>query len=327
MRVFEFIGRNRNKASRTRVGCRGIIVRGGKILLSNEVNVKRMETPGGGMDEGETFEQCCVREVEEETGCIVKPGRYIATVREFLDDMLYINHYFECELIREDGKTGYTESEIRNGMRPEWMPLDEVYDRFSRYEDYRDTDMDTRNLFLREFSAIDEYLYGKKREYSEIDLYGRFDHKTEFEYLRQTARGAVLRGDEILMSHERETDQWLFPGGGLEKGETLEECCAREIEEETGVLVEVERQFALVNEHYGDANYQHAYFLCRSTGEGKIEMTEREISSNTAPEWIRIDRLLEILKRDAEGDEDAENFCIHRREYHALCALLESLKN
>jgi ADP-ribose pyrophosphatase YjhB (NUDIX family)/SAM-dependent methyltransferase len=58
-------------------------------------------------------------------------------------------------------------------------------------------------------------------------------------------QGAVIRGDRILLirNHEKATGRryWLLPGGGLEAGESPEECVRREIREETHLEVTVER--------------------------------------------------------------------------------------
>lgn len=43
----------------------------------------------------------------------------------------------------------------------------------------------------------------------------------------------------LLVQHEKADRQyWLLPGGGLERGETIAQCAAREVEEETGYRVE-----------------------------------------------------------------------------------------
>lgn len=49
--------------------------------------------------------------------------------------------------------------------------------------------------------------------------------------------GVVLHpGDaRVLLLHETEEDRWTLPKGHVEKGESLEACARREIQEETGL--------------------------------------------------------------------------------------------
>jgi 8-oxo-dGTP pyrophosphatase MutT (NUDIX family) len=48
-----------------------------------------------------------------------------------------------------------------------------------------------------------------------------------------SVKGVVVRDERVLLLHN-ERDEWELPGGRLELGETLLECVAREITEETG---------------------------------------------------------------------------------------------
>jgi 8-oxo-dGTP diphosphatase len=58
-------------------------------------------------------------------------------------------------------------------------------------------------------------------------------------------QGAIIQDDAILLiRHQHHADErtyWVFPGGGIEDGETPEACVTREMEEETNLVVAVER--------------------------------------------------------------------------------------
>ena len=84
MKQAEILGANRFEAfTKTRAGSRAVVVRDGMILLSHETVSGWWLVPGGGMEEGETPEECCVRETEEETGLIVRPQRQFLTLYEY----------------------------------------------------------------------------------------------------------------------------------------------------------------------------------------------------------------------------------------------------
>ncbi len=102
----------------------------------------------------------------------------------------------------------------------------------------------------------------------------------------------VCRGSEPLKGH------WTLPGGLLELGETVIEGVAREVREETGLVVEpmelvelvdrIHRETGRVRYHYVIADY-----LCRVTG-GEL----RAASDAEAVRWIE----------RAEWIEPAEGF-------------------
>ena len=158
MKELSILGDNRFEMyTKTRFGSRAMIVRGEEILLSHDTKTDVCMLPGGGLEEGETPEACCVREVEEETGCVVRPVRHFLTLNEYYEEYRYISYYFVCEVIGQ-GKRHLTEEEVRRGLTPVWLPLREAEAIFSRHQDYADIFEEKRGIYLREFMALSEYL-------------------------------------------------------------------------------------------------------------------------------------------------------------------------
>ena len=51
--------------------------------------------------------------------------------------------------------------------------------------------------------------------------------------------GLVRKGDKVLILYSEEKQDWEFPGGQVEEGETITQALQREILEETGIVAEV----------------------------------------------------------------------------------------
>lgn len=83
-------------------------------------------------------------------------------------------------------------------------------------------------------------------------------------------------------------DFWEFPGGKREEGETGEEAAVREIWEELGVTISVERLICTVGYDYPDFHLTMDCYLA-SVREGEITMKEHE---NAA--WLGRDNLRSV---------------------------------
>ena len=57
--------------------------------------------------------------------------------------------------------------------------------------------------------------------------------------LRASVYGLVLHEHKILLGEARSTQKYVLPGGGIEKGEPVEDALKREVWEETGIEVEI----------------------------------------------------------------------------------------
>lgn len=85
--------------------------------------------------------------------------------------------------------------------------------------------------------------------------------------LRLAVRAVILHENRLLLVNafpNATSDLWCAPGGGVEQGQTLPENLAREVHEETGLHIGVERP-CLVNEfHSPDTGFHQVevFFRC-----------------------------------------------------------------
>lgn len=133
-----------------RISCRAIIIEDVKILLSHETKGNIYMSPGGGLEENETDEQCVEREVLEETGYIVKAVKPFVTVDEYCYDTLYVNRYFICKITGR-GEVSLTENEKYKKLMPEWVATDKATAIFSTYNTLTP---DHASLYLREYTIL-----------------------------------------------------------------------------------------------------------------------------------------------------------------------------
>ena len=61
--------------------------------------------------------------------------------------------------------------------------------------------------------------------------------------------------EKVLLTRRADNGQWCLPSGGAEPGESAAEACEREVWEETGLMVRVERLVGV----YSDPNFLIEY--------------------------------------------------------------------
>lgn len=66
---------------------------------------------------------------------------------------------------------------------------------------------------------------------------------------------------KILLVKSRDIQQWSLPSGGLEDGETLEQCCQREVFEEAGYRISVNQLLHIKRAIISNDQVETHYFL------------------------------------------------------------------
>lgn len=134
-----------------------------------------------------------------------------------------------------------------------------------------------------------------------ITLYGKT--KTipkEQLIIRPAAYGIVIHDDNVLLLSCKHTGKYWLPGGGLEKGENLEDSLKREIQEEAGAKIKDIKPcfFKEIYFYYDPLQlaFQNLsfFYLCQS--ENNYLCTDEEVDPNDEmekPRWINISSLKE----------------------------------
>ena len=146
-------------------------------------------------------------------------------------------------------------------------------------------------------------------------------------------KALIINNNNIYLG--KENDIYQFPGGHLEKNETLLECLKREIREETGIIIndsEVEKPFLKIvymNKDYPEINkngMSEIYYYVVNTNKlvnlDEVNYTEEEKKNNFKIEIIPVDKVISIIKDNIFKNE--KNKIISR---DMIIAIDEYLKN
>ena len=311
---------------RSRVGKRKILLvfssvvlndESGRILLQRRADNGRWGLPGGLLEPGETIIECAHRELSEETGLQAGELRLVGIYTDPRYDSVYPNgdqvqQFTVCFAGQVSGGELQIDSHVPGGSEtldlaffaPDELPFDELP---NFYQDMlRHARGDARRHALR------HTLDGSQAKNGHIPVllppYTCPDPINIIDLLRPLigpalyigvgAIGVVVRQDgRILATRRSDNGEWTLPGGFMHIGENAEHTAVREVLEETGVHIALERFIGLSSQRQawvypnGDAVQSViAIFRARPTG-GVLQADGTETSQVS---WMLPEEILAL---------------------------------
>ena len=145
----------------------------------------------------------------------------------------------------------------------------------------------------------------------------------KYEHVRTACRGVIIDKGNILLSYESKNDIWMIPGGGIETGESDEDCVIREVNEETGYIYKPSECVLIIEEYYEDTKFVTKYFLGKVTGKTETHLTNEEKEGGLVSGWISIQEAMNIFSKHHEITDFEEKRGLYKREYLALQQILQ----
>ncbi len=121
-------------------------------------------------------------------------------------------------------------------------------------------------------------------------------------------RAIILKNNQLLTIKRVKTNitYFVFPGGGVESGEGLEEAIKRECEEELGVNIDIVKKFISKRFDIGEIEQVEHFYICEivsgelGTGDGPEYNNNLGYEGTHKIEWLDIFDLLNYDLRPKE---------------------------
>jgi ADP-ribose pyrophosphatase YjhB (NUDIX family) len=114
--------------------------------------------------------------------------------------------------------------------------------------------------------------------------------------MNERAAAIIINNNSLLLMHRTKPNReyYVLPGGSVESGETPEEACIREVKEETGLVITIEKKLATIE---NDGRTEHYFLTSSAQGNlaiGKPESERQSPDNQYSLEWISLEQLEHI---------------------------------
>lgn len=113
---------------------------------------------------------------------------------------------------------------------------------------------------------------------------------------------------KILLVRNRDIQQWSLPSGGLDDGETLEQCCQREVFEETGYRISVNQLLHIKRAIISNYQVETHYFLATCDERVANAIIDSDIDEVN---WWSIDEIEHLVHAFPEDLELIKRWSVH----------------
>jgi 8-oxo-dGTP diphosphatase len=112
----------------------------------------------------------------------------------------------------------------------------------------------------------------------------------------RAAGGVIVRDGQVLLVHRPGHDDWSFPKGKLEPGESWEEAALREVEEETALDCTLGEEIGRTHYLVENEPKEVRYYRMTATGEARPQNEIDEIR------WLSFDLACRLLTYDRDRE-------------------------
>ncbi len=138
-----------------------------------------------------------------------------------------------------------------------------------------------------------------------LKIFDKRDTKLGYQEIiyRNAARAIIMKDNKVLLVFSETTQEFKFPGGGIDKEETRHEALRREVLEEIGrEVISVNEGLGYTDQIYNDIYvdqkyfYQRSYYyFCEISEEYHgLKLSESERALRFHPKWVTVDEAIEV---------------------------------